>query len=209
MKKLILAAALGATALAGTTATIATAQTATPAPAGRVAPPPPPPGGPLMHADTDRDGIVTRAEVIADADRRFAALDTNRDGKVTKDERRAEREKHRADRIAHAPPPPGAGAPPPPPPGAGPDRPDRDGPRKHHRGDRMKDRDTTQAQMRDRAVKMFDRIDTNHDGRIDQQERAAAELLMRARMADHDGHRGGPRGDAPPPPAPAPAPSAK
>ena len=39
---------------------------------------------------------------------------------------------------------------------------------------------------------MFDRADTNHDGRVDAQEREAARLMMRARMAN-----GGGRGAAP------------
>ena len=102
--------------------------------------------------------IVTRADAAAEADRRFAAMDTNRDGKISSDERRAFLEARRAEREAK---------------------------RGHHRGG--KDREWTQAQFRDRAFQRFDRIDTNHDGRIDAQEREAARLLMRARRVGHNG----------------------
>ena len=37
---------------------------------------------PLARADANGDGIVTRAEMLADTDARFAALDTNKDGKL-------------------------------------------------------------------------------------------------------------------------------
>ncbi|KQT33557.1 hypothetical protein ASG29_05860 [Sphingomonas sp. Leaf412] len=55
--------------------------------------PPPPPGGPKHAMPT------TRAEAIAAADQRFAAMDTNRDGKVSGDERRAYREAKRERRA--------------------------------------------------------------------------------------------------------------
>lgn len=196
-KTLILAAALGGTVLSGTVATAAIAQTGTPAPAAATdAPPPPPPhhrgpgmgrmGG--MMADADRDGTVTRAEAIADADRRFAAMDLNHDGKVTEDERRTARDQRRAAFAAQragATGTPGAPPPPPPPPGGPAAKP-------------PKDRVVTQAEFRDRALKMFDRMDANKDGTVDANERAAFRMTMRARMGD--------RFDAPPPPPPATAP---
>ena len=77
MKKLILAA------LALSVAGGAIAQT----------PPPPPTGGPRAAMP------ATRAEAIAAADRRFAAMDTNRDGKVSGEERRAWREAKRERRM--------------------------------------------------------------------------------------------------------------
>lgn len=49
-------------------------------------PPPPRGGGMMMRADTNRDGIVTRDEVIAQAADRFDRLDLDRDGKLTRDE---------------------------------------------------------------------------------------------------------------------------
>ncbi|MEH3047753.1 ca2+ sensor protein [Sphingomonas adhaesiva] len=117
----------------------------------------------------DADRIVTRQDAAAEADRRFAEMDTNRDGKISSDERRAFHDARRAEREA----------------------------RRGHRGG--KDREWTQAQFRERAMKRFDRIDTNHDGRIDAQEREAARMLMRARRVGHNGD--GPM--APMPPAPA------
>ncbi len=108
----------------------------------------------------DANRVVTRQDAAAEADRRFAAMDTNRDGKISSDERRAFREARRAEREAK---------------------------RGAHRGG--KDREWTQAQFRERAMKRFDRIDTNHDGRIDPQEREAARLLMRARRVGHNGDR--------------------
>jgi hypothetical protein len=210
MKKLVIAAALCATALSGTTALAAgVQQPGAMARAPQAAPPPPPPpappppGGPLAMADADRDGVTTRAEVAADADRRFAAMDADRDGKITREERRAFHARERAARGPGMPGMPGApsmagapgvGTPPPPPPPPPPpgDRMDHKGP---HRGDGMRgpgrERDETQAQFRERALRMFDRADTNHDGRVDRQERDAMALLMRARMADHH-RRGGP-----------------
>lgn len=120
--------------------------------------PPPSPGAP-HPADADRDGVVTRAEALAEADRRFAAMDADRDGKVTRDERVAFRETHgRA--------------------GSGP-RADRDGRRGGRVGGEM-----TQEQSRERAAALFDRTDANRDGRIDAQEREAARLLMRSRVAE-------------------------
>ena len=105
----------------------------------------------------DADRIVSRQDAAAEADRRFAAMDTDRDGKISQDERRAFREARRAEHEA----------------------------KRGHRGG--KDREWTQAQFRERALKRFDRIDTNRDGRIDAQEREAARLLMRARRVGHNG----------------------
>ena len=206
MRTWITAAALGSAVLGGFGTVAAQAQEA----AREAAPPaPPPPGGPLMSADADGDGVVTREEAIAAADRRFAEMDTDHDGKIEARERRAHRDRHRPmhpgpdgdgpppppDRNGSAPPPP-----PPPPPGF-----DRDAPpppdagrhdgRRHH-GRRPRLRDETQAQFRERALKLFDRADTNHDGRVDAREREAMELLIRARSIGENGDRR----DAPPPP---------
>lgn len=168
MKTWITAAAVGAAMLGGLGAASVQAQT----------PPPPPPPAPMQTPDGDGDGVVTREEAIADADRRFAAMDTNHDGKLTRDERRAWREQRR-------PPPPS-----------------RD---EHGDGTRRARRDTDQtlAAFRDRALKRFDRIDTNHDGRIDAKEREAMMMLMRARRVGH-GRGHGPEGAMPPADAAAP-----
>ncbi len=176
MNRYVLAALLVATAMTAGAVLPAAAQTAPPAPT-RDAPPEPRGGGMrsggLMRADSNNDGVVTREEVIADADRRFAEMDRDRDGTISHDERRTARE------ARCGPPPVGVeGAPPPPPPGAtdAPPPPSPDA----RRGER------------ERALRMFDRADSNGDGRVDRQEVEAMRLLMRARMADAA------RRDAPP-----------
>ena len=128
-------------------------------------PPAPPPGGGMMRLDANHDGVITRAEMIAEADARFAAMDTNKDGKVTPEERDAARAAMRTRR--------GGGEEP--------------------RGGGMRgggDRETTRADALDRAGKRFDRLDTNHDGKLDAAELAAARPMR------------GPRGGDTPPPAP-------
>ncbi|MEH3120798.1 MAG: ca2+ sensor protein [Sphingomonas phyllosphaerae] len=159
MKTWITAAALGAAVLGGLGAASVQAQSMPAPPAGS-------PPAPMQMPDGDSDGLVTRDEAAADADRRFAAMDANHDGKLTRDERRAWREQRRA-------PPPG-------------DR--MGGPERRPR----RDVDQTQAEFRDRALKRFDRIDTNHDGRIDAKEREAMMLMMRARGIGHGRPHDGP-----------------
>ena len=72
MNKLIIAAALSTTLLAGT------------AFAGQDQPR----RDPLARADANGDGVVTRDEMLADVDARFARSDANKDGKITPDERK-------------------------------------------------------------------------------------------------------------------------
>ncbi|MDT8757826.1 EF-hand domain-containing protein [Sphingomonas psychrotolerans] len=73
MKKIFAAALLATTLLAGS---------ATAAPQDR-----PMRGDMLAKADANGDGIVTKAEFLADVDARFAKHDANKDGKISKDER--------------------------------------------------------------------------------------------------------------------------
>ncbi len=133
-----------------------------------------------LAADNDGERLVSRDEAAAAADRRFAAMDANHDGKLTRDERRAWREQRRAPQRGG--PPPGEV---------------RDGGAERHQ--RKPDAELSQADFRARELHRFDRIDTNHDGRIDQRERDAMMLMMRARRAGGDARppRGG---DMPPPP---------
>ena len=190
MNRFVLAALLGATALTGGAGVPAVAQT-TPPTAARDTPPEPRGGirgGWLMRADANGDGIITREEVIAETDRRFAALDGDRDGKISRDERRAAREARRepppSSAVGTVPPPPGTDSAPPPSAARGDDR--------QHRAMRPQ----TREEARERALRMFDRADTNHDGRVDQQEIDAMRLLMRARFAGSpDGDRRGPPPD--------------
>jgi hypothetical protein len=141
-------------------------------------------GGWLMRADANGDGIVMRDEMIADADRRFAARDSDRDGKVSRDEQRAAGDARRGlspPGALPSPPPPGMTDAPPPPDARGEDH------------SRRAMRPQTREQARDRALRMFDLADTNHDGRVDAQEIEAMRLLMRARFAGSgDGDRRGP-----------------
>ena len=67
--------------------------------------------GGMMAADTNHDGIITKDEAIAAADRRFDQIDANHDGKITPDEMMAYRDQMMARRGG------GDNAPPPPPPG--------------------------------------------------------------------------------------------
>lgn len=83
--------------------TVATLLTGTAALAQPPAGGPPPPGRGerfFDEMDTNKDGVVTRAEVNAVLEKRFAALDTNKDGKISDTERQAERDAHRAERFA-------------------------------------------------------------------------------------------------------------
>jgi len=82
MREVVVAATLAVGALTGLSGPGA-AQSTPPASS------PPSRGMGMMRADTDGDGVVTRAEATAQADAQFAAADTDRDGKVTADERRA------------------------------------------------------------------------------------------------------------------------
>jgi hypothetical protein len=208
MKKTIAAALLGATLLTG--GAYAAQDDA------QVRPPRP---DQLTRADANNDGIVTREEVLTAADARFAQADTNKDGQLSAEERRAarpnggrrggagmgdggemrarmlqrydtdkdgklsdaEREAMRAER-------------------GGRDR--GDGGPARARADADGDGLVSLAEERAQAISMFDRTDTNKDGRTDAAERQAARDAMRAMR------RGpGRDGDGPPPP-PADAPDA-
>lgn len=130
----------------------------------------------LMRADTDHDGTVTRAEYLAQVDARFARMDTNGNGRLDPDElppgfgqpgfgQPGPGQRGPGQRgpgpwggdgpRGDAPPPssPNAAVQPPPPPS----------PARPMVG-------ATRDQFRQLAMARFDRIDTNHDGRIDQNE---------------------------------------
>ena len=138
MKKLVLAAALGGTLLAGA------------AIAGQAAPTAQPRAERHMNRlDTDNSGTVSRAEMLARAGARFARRDADKDGQLSAEELTR---KHMR------------------------------GARRHHRGhggvfkrfdansDGVLTREEMQQQAAARALKRFDRLDADKDGRIDQAE---------------------------------------
>jgi len=158
MKKLLLAAALAGTTIAGS----ACAQTAPQAPQ-------PTPRG-MARADGDGDGRVSKAEYIARADARFARMDKNGDGQLSADEMAPRRE------MAAAPAAP-AGTDTATPAPAAPMR-SRMFERLDSNHDGMVSRDEYRAQV---AVR-FDRLDTNHDGFLDQSEMTAMRGRARGMM---------------------------
>jgi Ca2+-binding EF-hand superfamily protein len=82
MKKLLFAAALAGTMLGGAAFAGQAEQAAPAGPGGH--------GGRghgmMMRADTNGDGMISRAEFMAQADARFARMDKNGDGVITADE---------------------------------------------------------------------------------------------------------------------------
>lgn len=171
MRKFVLFLALGASGFA----VAATAQTPPP-----LTPPPAP-----MRTDLSRS--VTRADYIAQADARFMQMDADHDGAVSRSEMMAYREAMRDRRIADGGTPP----PPPPPPPV-----DKAAPATARDGERT----ITRQDFTDRAAKRFDRMDTNHDGILDQAERAAGRPIRGGRGM---GGMGGMHdGQMPPPPGP-------
>ena len=161
---------------------------------GQDAPPAPQPHGPggmFMHADTNKDGIVTREELLADVDARFAKFDANKDGKITADERPGRGRmggRHMRDGDGAKPP---EGAPP-----------------MAHRGppaDTTNDGVITRDEQRAQALKIFGYVDRNGDGKIDKAERENfrdAAMAMRG-PGEHGRHQGR-HGRQGPPPAGAP-----
>lgn len=180
--QLILAAALGGTALAGTAYAAQDQAQPTPPAVGmhrhhRGH------GDPLARMDANKDGVVTRAEAIAAADARFAKTDTNGDGKITQDEIQAQRDAMRQ-RMEQRRAAQGGQA------GADTDAQPGMHRRGGHHGDMMKEMDAngdgvvTQTEAEAAATARFDKLDANHDGRIDQSEMAAIKAKMQARMAE-------------------------
>jgi hypothetical protein len=156
-------------------------------------------GGPLAARPAPQDNLdrtETRAEALAQADRRFDQMDANKDGKLDSAEMTVRRQPPMAPGAMPPPPPPADGAAPPPL-----SRGDRMMARIDTNGDGMIDRNEFRAQ----AERRFDRMDANKDGKIDPAERQAARDAMGMR-----GDRGpGAGGDMPPPPpADAPKPDA-
>lgn len=154
-----------------------------------------PRGGMLMMADANKDGSVTKAELTAALEARFAKLDANRDGKIDQADRDILRQQRLDARFAamdtdkngqiskaefvaghqgrmdkpggsegrgwgHRGP--GRGMTP-----GGPD------------GDMKKDGAITKAEYMARPLAMFDKADTNHDGKVTADEMKAAREAFR------------------------------
>ncbi|MDJ0278513.1 EF-hand domain-containing protein [Sphingomonas sp. 2R-10] len=132
MRSPIAAAALAGIALPG----VVSAQT------------PPPAPRPMA------DGVLTREETLARADKRFDALDTDRDGKISAAERAAMPQRPRGSADG-ATPMPGR----------------RMGDRMLERADADRDGVITRDEFRAVAARAFDRQDANRDGRVDAAER--------------------------------------
>jgi hypothetical protein len=201
MKKLFVSVALGAVLMTG----VAIAQ-----PGGGAASAP----RHSLPGDTNGDGKVTRAELSASLDARFAALDTNHDGKITPEERAAAREKRFDERFAKmdtdgngqlskeelkAAHDKGRG------PGAG--RSGKDGRMgMHGRGmngpgmDGGRDGTVTRAEFMARPLAMFDKADADKDGVVTAEE---AKVAWQAFRTEHGRGRGmhDPDGNMPTPDA--------
>ena len=131
------------------------------------------PGG--MRGDANGDGNLTRDEVNAQLDARFARADANGDGAIDADERAAAREQIRA-RWS--------------------ERRGRHGRGGRH-GNRMQRMDTngdgviTREEVTERALARFDRFDTNGDGQITEAEREQARAQRRANRPNPDANGDG------------------
>ena len=173
MRKIVLTLALAATSIAAAACSAQSAPTDTPRGPGHRG------AAMMMHADANHDGVITRAEAMAEADARFAKLDTDGDGQVTAAEMQARRSAMR-DRMQARGKAPRAGGP--------------DGARMGRRGDVDGDGLMTKADAEARAAKRFDRMDANHDGKLDKTELANFNEMRRVK---HREMRNG--GDMPPP----------
>lgn len=169
MRKMILSGMAGAAV--GTALILATA----PAQAQDA----PRPGGGrdmLARADANDDGVVTKDELLADVDKRFARLDTDKDGKITQAEREALGGGMRgrmAERMMER--------------RGGEGRMGRALERVDTNGDGV----ITLDEQRAGATQRFAYIDRNSDGKVDKAERDALRDMM-ASMRGPDGRRGPP-----------------
>lgn len=120
----------------------------------------------FFGADSNNDGVLTRAEFDAGQQALFARLDANNDGQLTREEGRAQRAMQHGGRRGH-----------------------RGGPGfELARADANNDGNITRDEFLARPIEMFDRLDTNHDGVIQ-----ASERPQRPQRAEGErGERGGP-----------------
>ncbi|SCW77012.1 EF hand [Sphingobium faniae] len=167
------------------------------------------PRGGMMMADANKDGNLTKAELTASLEARFAKMDANKDGKLTKEDRELRRQQRQEarfaqldtdkngqiskaeftaghDRRADAGKPDGQDG--------------RHWGGRHHRGfgkgmmpggrgaaDGAKDGTLTRDQFVARGMAMFDRADANKDGTVTAEEMKAAHQAMRKAWQDRKG----------------------
>ena len=163
------------------------------------------PQGKAMRADANADGNVTKAELTASLEKRFAELDKNGDGKVTQEERDAARQarfdKHFAEmdkdgngqiskaemQAAHEARKERRGG------HHGMGGPGGEGGKPHwgrrHGGpmammDANKDGVLTKAEFMAKPLEIFERADANKDGTVTQAERQAVRDAMKKRMQE-------------------------
>ena len=188
-------------------------------------------GGMMAQADTNKDGKISKAELTAALEARFAKMDVDRDGQLTQKDRDLRRQQRMDDRFAaldsdkngqiskaeyvaghqaraekrdEAGKPEGRGW------GGGHHRgPGRGGMMMRHGGqggpgfgDANKDGTITKAEFMAGPLAMFDKADTDKDGFVTADEMKAARSQMRDHMRGSMGKRG-PGQDGPPPPPPA------
>jgi len=127
---------------------------------------------------------MSRAQLVAKLDARFAKLDLDRDGTITRDEMQQARKARHDARFAKLDTDGNGSL----------SRAEFDAPRGglrghhgHRRGhgmmDTNKDGTLTKAEFESRALAHFDRMDANHDGVVTVAERQAAWSAMKARHA--------------------------
>lgn len=155
-------------------------------------------GGMMMMADTNKDGTITKAELTAGLEARFAKMDIDKDGKLTQADRDAMRTQRLDMRFAkldtdkngqiskaemaaaqeakadkRADKRAEAGKP--------------GGPEGRHwggRGDANKDGTVTKAEFMAGPMAMFDKADANKDGQVTADEIKAARQAMRSAWKD-------------------------
>lgn len=192
---------------------------------------PGPRGGLMQQADTNKDGKISKAELTAALEARFAKMDVDHDGQLTQKDRDLRRQQHlderfaaldtdkngqiskaeftaghqaRAEKRDEAGKREGRGW------GKGGHRGPgrggmmmRGGPGGPGFGDANKDGTMTRAEYMAGPLALFDKADTNKDGFVTADELKAARPQMRGPMGHRGSGQGGPGDDAPPPPPPA------
>ncbi|BBD99888.1 calcium-binding protein [Sphingobium amiense] len=158
-------------------------------------------GGLMMQADANKDGRISKAEMTAALEARFARMDIDRDGQLTPKDRDLKRQERLGARFAqmdtdgngqiskaeftaaHEARAEKRGA------GGTQGHKWRGGPRRDPgmAGPAGRDRAVTKADFIARGMTMFDRADANKDGFVTADEMKAAHQAMRAQWQDRKG----------------------